>query len=110
MQEFKIGDKINVVDGSWAFGIRNDKYTENIPLSNREGLTVIQTEICVCRPCLFYPVGNCDLLVTDCDGGYFFAISDLCELAGKKIELRYFCDGKDVTDDISSEAKKNLKT
>ncbi len=108
MQEFKAGDKINVIDGSWAFGIKDSKYTDYVAFKYREGLTVIQSELCVCRPESGYDVENCDLLVTDGGRNYFFVQSDLCESVDKKIEIRYFCDGKDVTDNISEETKRNL--
>lgn len=107
---YEIGDKVNIRDRSYGFGIENNRYTSSIPMKN---LTIIETGLQV--------MGNadgqvksgsfcevCDLLVKN-DVGYYFIPSQDCKLINKEIIIRYFSDGKDVTDQISDETKRNLK-
>ena len=90
MRKFEIGDKIDVRDGSWSFGVANGKYANHVAYEYRKGLTVIQSELCVQRKSICHSSENCDLLVTDGDGNYFFVPSDLCELVDKKNRGKVF--------------------
>lgn len=106
---FKIGDKVNVKDRSYGFGIQGGEYTSLIPMEN---LTVIKIDLQTTRNIFGKTSGAfselCDLLVADNDGFYFIPSQD-CKPVDKEIEIRYFSDGKDVTDQISDETKRNLK-
>ncbi|GAH61144.1 unnamed protein product [marine sediment metagenome] len=107
---YKAGDKINVLDRSWSFGIVNGRYTSYIPMRN---LTILKTNLCVMENAYGDKGGEysqiCDLLVTDGKENFYFTPSRLCESADKEIIIRYFSDGKDVTNQISDETKRNLK-
>ncbi len=105
--KFKIGDRINVVDGSYGFAIYNSEFKKIIPKNMRSNVVVVATGLSVNKHTDRFDV-NCDLMVADERGNYVFIRSNLCEAVDKQIELRYFCDGNDVTDNISNETKKNL--
>lgn len=110
---FKVGDKVNVYDGSYSFGVYDGEYCGSIPHPNcRDNLTIVKTGLSVMERAEGKRHGEyrevCDLLVTDSSDGFWFIRSDFCRLIDKKIELRYYCDGQDVTDSISEETKRNL--
>lgn len=104
----KVGNKVNMFDRSWAFGIRNGEYTSYVPMKN---LIIVKTHLDVMEHVDGDRTGQyseiCDLLVMD-DNGYYFVPSRFCKLAVGEIEIRYFFDGKDVTDKISDKTKRNL--
>lgn len=114
MKIFRVGDKIKLTDDSYSFGIYNRALSWGAERGS--ALTVVRTGMSVTR----FPDdklrGNdpyCkinDLLVTDGDGNFWFTQSRFCKSVDKKIELRYFVDGKDVTDKISDETKQGLKS
>lgn len=111
----KVGDKVNVEDVSWSFGIYKGRYSPRMPYGKQgEVFIVIQTGLDVMKDSDGARTGSlfeqCDLLVTDEHGGYWFTQSENCKLVNKEIEVRYFSDGKDVTDRISDETKRNLKS
>ena len=110
----KIGDKINVRDGSYGFGIRNGEviqYLNNMD-DSRKNLTIVKTGLYVMsdadepRHGAYSRVN--DLLVTDGNGNFWFTQSRLCELVDKEIKVKYICNGVDVTGSISDETKRNL--
>ena len=104
--KFKIGDKVTMTDHSYNFGVNNGQWNTDCPTGRN--LSVIKTDLSAKRSNSSFD-DYCDLLVTDGDGGFWFVLSGLCKLVDKKIEVRYFCDDKDVTDKISDETKENLK-
>ncbi len=105
---FKIGEKIEIVDSSYGFAIYGDEFEMHVPINMKSNITVIATGLAVNKHGDSWDEA-CDLMVTDGNGNYAFAQSRLCKSVGKQIEVRYFCNGKDVTDDISGETKRNLK-
>lgn len=107
--KFKPGDKVKVRDRSYNFGIDCGEYSTSIGHGN---LTVVATGLTAMRGGhrLFGEYTQvCDLLVTDGNGGFWFTQTRFCEAVDKKIEIRYFCDDEDVTDQISDETKRNLQ-
>ena len=111
--KIKINDKVDVIDGSWCFGICSGQFKSSVSRTHRKNLLVVQTGLSVMRDSKMDDHGgkfdaSCDLLLTDGEGNFWFAPTDGCEKFDKKIEVRYFCDSKDVTDEISDETKKNL--
>lgn len=106
----KIGDRINVRDRSYGFGIQNGKFVFVIPMKN---LVIVEIGLRVTRNAFGKTEGTfselCDLFITDEIGGFYFIPSQDCELINKEIEIRYFSDGEDITDKISDETKRNLK-
>lgn len=113
--QMKKGDKVNVKDGSYGFGIQNGQYCTwlNNQDNSRKNLTVVETGLSVMKQAGKISYGEFrqqnDLLVTDEQGNFWFAQSRFCELVNKEIEVRYFCDGADITDSVSDETKRNLK-
>lgn len=108
---FKVGDKVDLTDNSWSFGFRDGKFEYDTP---HKDLRIIKTNIrATIHPDDPYREGEeyCkinDLLVRDKYSNPWFVQSRFCKSADKKIELRYFVDGEDVTDNISDETKRNL--
>jgi len=113
---YKVGDRVNVYDGSWSFGIYNGKYCgcmPHKPFEIRQNLLVIETNLSVMENANGGRQGQyseiCDLLITDEGGNFWFIRSEFCKSANKEIEIRYFADGKDVTNKISNKTKRNLR-
>ena len=83
MRKLKVDDKVNIKDGSYAFGIENGRYTRSSNCDKREGLAVISTGLKTMRDADEERSGEytqvCDLLVTDNDGGYWFTQSRFVE-------------------------------
>lgn len=104
---FKIGDKIEITDGSYAFAIYNGKFEKHLPVNMKSNITVATINLAVEKHGDTFSEG-CDLMVTDGDGNYAFTQSRLCKSVETQIEIRYFCNGEDVTDAISEETKSNL--
>ena len=113
---FKVGDKVNVLDGSYSFGIEDGRYSHwcHDHNGNRNGLIVVETGLSA----MAKEFGNrsgpdtwvCNILVKNDRGGFWFTQERYCVLAEKKITVRYFDENdKDVTDKISDETKKNLQ-
>lgn len=105
----KVGNRVNVRDKSYSFGIQNGDYSPR--LDSMENLLIVHVDLDTIRHtgedkkyC-----GVNDLLVTDGRSGFWFTQSRFCRLIDKEIEIRYFSDGKDVTNRISDETKRNLK-
>lgn len=106
-----IGDKVNITDDSYGFGIQDGKLIKR--LSFRGNLTIIQTGMYVMRDANSTTRGEYrqqnDLLVTDGNGNFWFTQSRFCKPIDKKIEVKYFCDGEDITDSISDETKQAVR-
>ena len=103
----KPGDKVNVTDGSYGFGIMGGEFTDE-PLhgmkNQREGLncTIVETGLSILmHDKLSEDV--VDTLVTNEAGDYFFYQSEYCELADRVI----FIDGKRIP--ISAKSFNELK-
>lgn len=108
---YKVGDKVKVGDRSYGFGIDGGEYARGAPYL--ESLTIVATGLDVMMHANGKKEGRYtevnDLLVTDGKDGYWFTQSRFCKPVEKKIEIRYFSDGRDVTDRISDETKRNLR-
>ena len=110
----KIGDKVNITDGSYGFGIWDGELISYLPNRNddRDNLTVVRTGLCAMREANGTRHGEFtqvnDVLVTDGNGNFWFTQTRFCELVNKEIEVYYFCDGIDVTHKLSDETKRNL--
>lgn len=108
----KIGDKVTMRDGSYSFGIQDGQYGSIHGIDERV-LAIVQTGLHVMRDYRGRTSGTfntiCDLLITDGEGNFFFAQSRSVEPVAKKIEVRYYCEGDDVTNRISDETKRNLR-
>jgi hypothetical protein len=111
--KFEVGDKVNIKDVSYSFGFSNGEFNGFIPFDQRENLTIIETGLSVTTKAngyidsIHYMVN--DLALTNGEGGFWFTQSRFCEPVDKQIEVRYFCNGRDVTDNISEETKRNLR-
>ena len=110
----KIGDKVNVFDRSYGFGVCNGQFVrEGIPIGLTDNAVIVQTNLFVMQNVDGDRYGRYreqnDLIVRDIRGGLWFTQSRFCKLVGKKIDVRYFCGGKDITDSISDETKRNLQ-
>lgn len=108
----KKGEIVVVMDNSYNFGVQHDSYrgTHGVfgdPLRVVEiGLSVMKDPLRNSTTGEFCAI--CDLLVTDERGGFWFVSSRLVKQTKKKIEVRFVCDGEDVTDDMSEETKKAI--
>lgn len=82
MSKLKAGDKVDIRDGSYSFGIKNGEYSIGLLTGSdslRTGLTVVQTDLCVKRD-LHDATKICDILVEK-DGNFWFALSRFADLA-----------------------------
>lgn len=101
MEKFKKGDKVNIRDGSYIFGIQNGEYSEycNNRDKSRKNLTVIRiglTVLCKLDRDMTgtFSVVN-DMLVTDNYGDYWFTQSRFCNPAESNHTI--IIDGKSIT-------------
>lgn len=115
MRELRVGDKVDVHDSSYCFGVRNDKYSTHISNFNdsRKGLIVIKTGLEVME----YPGGETsgvyskvnDILATDGDGGYWFIQSRFVRLCTPDHTISF--DGSEpvtISDQSYQALKKSL--
>ncbi len=75
----KVGDKIVVFDGSYAFGVKNGKYDE-LPYCQSKGpFTVVKTDLKTLGYTGYATTGQynatADILITDNNGGFWFVPS-----------------------------------
>ncbi|HDY88364.1 MAG TPA: hypothetical protein ENH82_09675 [bacterium] len=109
MRKLKTGDKIDITDGSYVFGICNGQYSEHCNHQNgdREGLTVIAVDLHAMADCREPTSGEfsnvCDILATDNEGNYWFIRSDFVQLCNHTITI----DGKKI--EISGKSYEALK-
>ena len=90
MNKFKKGDKVNIHDGSYCFGIQNGEYSGNCNHQDgsRKNLTVVKTNLrVVCLGSTSWPnelsgrfTAVDDLLVTNNNGSFWFTQSRFCNL------------------------------
>lgn len=108
--EFKIGDKVKMTTSAGSRMV--DKYGNLVG----GGRGYKKSAILVAIDCRL-PTFNLQVkgyLVNDVIVQLYetkeliFTHTRYLEPVDKKIELRYFCDGQDVTDSISDETKRNL--
>jgi len=117
MNKFNAGDKVNIHDSSYIFGIKKGEYSGycNCRDDNRNNLTVVATDLSVVK-LREYPGAKQnnlsgrftavnDLLVTDGNGSFWFTQSRFCKPVdtGHNIVI----DGKTVR--ISHESFLSLK-
>jgi len=109
MRDLKVGDKVDMKDGSWSFGVNKGEYSgsPNNFNGDRDGLTVIETDLRVMKDCNDDKSGTfsgiSDILVTDGKSGFWFAKSSQCKLCDHTIEI----DGKKI--EMSAKSYENLK-
>lgn len=109
MRELKVGDKVDMHDGSYCFGINNGRYVTNCPVGtgDRQGLEVVEIELDTMEKANGNRSGPytsvCDILVTNNKGGFWFTQSRLASLCKHTITI----DGKDIN--VSAESYENLK-
>ena len=112
MRKLKVGDVVDIKDPSWSFGIKNGEYSCGASDGRLDNLTVIGTGLNTMNHANDDRTGQytaiCDILVTDGGNGFWFTQERFCEVVSPEIEVKYFCDGEDVTDSISSQTKRNL--
>ncbi len=109
-RELRVGDRVQCVDGSYAFGIKNglwNEYALTNQNNDRDNLKVLTMGLRVRRnhPGLSDDIGYCDMLVTDSYGNYWFTRSDLCKLIPQMHTITI--DGKTI--EISDESYENFK-
>lgn len=110
--ELKIGDKVRITDGSYCFGILNGRYVEHTDFACRDHLTIVAIGLSVMEDYSKETQGEYsavnDILVTDGEENYWFTQSRFAVNVDKKIEVRYFCEDEDITNQVSNETKRNL--
>lgn len=108
MKKFKKGDKVNIHDGSYTFGIKGREYSIwcNNEDGSRNNLTVIETGLSVVelkfKDSIYGDSANLsgpycavnDLLVTDNNGNFWFTQSRFCNPAEPNHNI--IIDGKTV--------------
>ncbi|KKL93305.1 hypothetical protein LCGC14_1876040 [marine sediment metagenome] len=74
----KIGDKIEITDGSYLFGVKNGKYSMHPRFRNKELFTVVEINLSTARKSLVdyekfgHPDTIASILITDNEGGFWF--------------------------------------
>lgn len=103
----KVGDQVDMHDGSYCFGIKDDKYTTNCSGIERKGLTVIEIGLNTMKMANGTREGDhtqvCDILVTDNKGGFWFTQTRFMKPPTFIITI----GGKDIV--ISAESFASLK-
>ena len=110
MRDLKVGDRVNMFDGSYAFGINKGQYSDDCSCFNddRNGLTILEIDLRVTENAYGKISGEyttvCDILVTNGNGGFWFTRSRFLRLCnGYTITI----DGKEIT--ISEKSYQELK-
>jgi len=117
MNKFNVGDKVNIHDSSYIFGIKDGEYSRDCDYrgGNRNNLTVVATDLSVVK-LRDYPgaaqnnlsgrfTAVNDLLVTDGKDNFWFTQSRFCRPV--KPDHIITIDGKGIR--ISHESYENLK-
>ncbi len=103
--ELKVGDIVDIHDGSYSFGIRNGVYDIGTVCGTHR--RIIQNRLKVMKDAYGSKNGEyctiCDLFVTDDKGGFWFTRSKYAVLHTHVIVI----DGKNI--EISHESFENLK-
>ncbi|HDY88531.1 MAG TPA: hypothetical protein ENH82_10540 [bacterium] len=105
MQDLKIGDKVDLVDGRYAFGIKGGEFTNSCNKYERNGLTILATGLRVLKDyCWEANHETCsDVLVTNGQGDYWFTRMEYLRPCKRIIVI----DGQTI--EISDESFENLK-
>ena len=107
----KIGDKIRMNDRSYAFGVKDGKYSEFPRHKDKGPFTVVEVDLLVARKSsvreeeLGHPATVSDILLTDDNGGFWFVPSNYTELIIPKHTI--IIDGNPI--EISDESFEALK-
>lgn len=110
MRDLKVGDKVDMFDGSYAFGVNKEQYSTNCNARNgdRDGLTVVRTGLRVSGQAYESTSGAstrvCDVLVTNSEGGFWFTQSRFLKLCN---EHTITIDDQEIT--ISDKSYQELK-
>lgn len=104
----QVGDKVDMHDGSYCFGIKDGGYTSYCDReTDRKSLTVVQINLSTMECADGTRNGDytqvCDILVTNNNGDFWFTQSRFVKPAAHTITI----DGKDIV--ISDESFANLK-
>lgn len=101
MENLKVGDVVNMRDGSWSFGIKNGNYSSYCPsnkVGDRKNLRIVETGLDTMKHSGDNRSGEycaiCDILVTNDNGGFWFTQSRFLTLVNKKHII--VIDGKEV--------------
>jgi hypothetical protein len=102
MQSLKVGDRVNVMDNSYSFGIRDGKYEGLISRENGDcyNLKVVTVGLKVGRK----GVDVAEILVTDGKGNYWFVKERMCQIVPKHT---IFIDDQPV--ELSDESYARMK-
>ena len=106
---FKVCEKVRIATTAGARRVNENGFLTSNSCGFRQ-LAIVVAIDCVLPTYMAdaRPMNN--TIVQLCETKELIFIHTNClEPADKKIELRYFCDGKDVTDSISDETKQNLR-
>jgi hypothetical protein len=102
------GDRINVTDGSWVFGVCDGEYQNGISNggNNRDHLLVVSDGLQVSNNGTGDGMKDdpCQVLATNGNGDFWFVPEKHCRLVDKH---RITIDGKDI--DLSEESFNELK-
>ena len=110
MRNFKVGDKIEMFDGSYAFGIKDGMYDVLSYCQSKGPFTIIRVNLST----LGFTVRpnksgrfdrTADILITDNNGGFWFVPSRFARLISPMHTITIA--GKDI--EISDESYRNLK-
>ena len=108
-----VGMKVQLMDSSYAFGIYGGRFSSS-PWDGKNTsqtvFSVVDVQYVLVRNCYrqMPQTQDCNVLITDNKGGFWFVPMEFLEPADKEIEVKYFCNGEDVTDSISEETRRNL--
>ena len=116
MRELQVGDRVDMHDCSYCFGVQNGEYTTWCDNRNgdREGLTVVKTRLSVLGETNSHTISKigrafdevCDILVTNNDGGYWFTQSRFVNLCEPEHTVSF--DGGDIVT-ISDQSYRELR-
>ncbi len=109
MRKLKVGDVVNMNDGSYCFGVQHGGYSRNCDNTNgdRERLTVVETGLKAMANCDDDQVGQwcavCDILVSG-HNGLWFTQSALVSLSDPEEEMITLSNGKKYSETTILEA------
>ncbi len=114
MNRVKVGDEVILREMSYAFGIANGFYTQGYRgiFHKKQKFTVIACDLHVARKTLCGAFGEhgevCDLLITDGDGNYLFAVSKFINPVNPEPTHTVAFDGNEPVE-LSDKSFKALK-
>lgn len=105
----KVGDKIELLDGSYALGVKNGGFDRLWYCQQKGSFTVIKTGLKTLGNTNNHTSGQfnatADILITDNDGGFWFVLSKLA----KRIPPHTITFDKGIAFAISDESYEALK-